>query len=167
MHFVSHTHVNTAFRFLASVFGAWLESVFVSILIVLFLQILITTRIGFDTGLRVDMLILSAAVVAVTWLYLTKQRTRPTRLQLIGVGVGWAMLTIVAEWAFRQYVEDHVVLRFLVNAILGDEDLSREQLWRLFLIAQLLAPVLLGGMRDMLDHRRRRRTGRLVGKNGT
>ena len=167
MHLASHTQVNTAFRFLASVFGAWLESVFISILVILFLQILITARIGIDTAFRVDMLILSAAVVAVTWLYLTKQRTRPTRLQLIGVGIGWALLTIVAEWAFRQYVRDHVILKFLINTIMDDEGLSREQLWRLFLLAQLLAPVLLGGVRDVVALRRRKRSGRLVGRNGT
>lgn len=161
MALAQHMHFTTAFRSLGAVLGAWLESVIGAIFLLILLQFLITGRSESSDGVHPDTLLIVVAVGAVTWLYLNRQQMHQSSLYLVAVGAGWAVLTIVAGWVFQVYLEDHVVLRFFINTLLGDENLSRLKLWRLFLIAQLVAPALLGVVRDKLEYRRSLRRHRL------
>ncbi len=105
----------------------------------------IDPALGEQVSHVVSTLLLSAVIVAVTWVCSPWLRVRSVR-DAWGVGVFWVVLTVAFEFLAGHYLFGH---RW--DQLLADYDVSRGRIWPLVLLADLVAPVLAAKFRGVTN----------------
>jgi hypothetical protein len=120
----------------------WIVFVFVAILNGIFRESLLVPRTGETVGRAISTLMLSAAILLITWLTIRWiGPTDPSHAVLTG-GI-WLALTVAFEFGFG-----HVAGKSLAE-LLADYNVFQSRIWVLVLLTTAVAPYLTGRLRGL------------------
>lgn len=120
---------------------AWLLLLLLAILNGAFRQGVLIPRVGDVAGHIVSTLLLSALILAATWLLLPWIRPVTTGEALM-VGALWVVLTLAFE-----FLAGHYLFHKPWPELLADYDIAKGRIWPLVLLVTLLAPLIVQRVR--------------------
>lgn len=102
-------------------------------------EYMITPHVGEHYGQAVSIVILSLAILAVSYAYFSLSPIAHTQTELLCIGIIWMVLTIVFEFTFFT-----AVMGEPVSEIIGSYNILRGRIWVLVPLTTLIAPSLVG-----------------------
>ena len=116
-------------------FIVWILLLVIAVLNGAIRDLLISPRLGEQTGHVISTVILCATIFLVAWLSIQWIGSDGTRDALL-VGIQWVLLTVAFEFLAGHYLFGHTWER-----LLADYNLFRGRIWVFVLAANLLAPL--------------------------
>jgi len=120
-------------------FGVWVIFGILAIINGVIRNKFYTPKIGEYPGHVVSTIIGICFVVVLTYLFLRFIRIDYSNLDLLLIGGFWVILTVLFEFVFGHYVIGHSW-----GKLLADYNILQGRLWSLFLLAELISPILFG-----------------------
>jgi hypothetical protein len=136
-------------RILWQALGVWLLLLVFAFVNALFRGFVLETAVGPEAAHVLATTTLAGAVFLASFLWVGTSPRRYSPRTLLAVGVGWAVLTLAFEFSWGRLVAGRPW-----SELLSEYDLSRGRLFGLVIAAELVSPLLVGGIR------------RLAGKTG-
>jgi hypothetical protein len=123
--------------------GLWGLLVLVAIINGALREGLLTPNLGDTLGRALSAVILSAAILLVAYLFLSRTSIEYTASDLWMVGAMWLVLTVVFEFGFGHFVMGHS-WEFLME----DYNILKGRIWAVVLIVSAVGPYLMGSFVD-------------------
>lgn len=121
--------------------GLWCLMVLCAVLNGIFRQSILLPRIGKHAGHIVSSVILSLAVLLVSFAFFSLSSVDYSDLDLWFVGILWVVLTTGFEFGFG-----HFVMKRSWSMLLEDYNLLKGRVWSLVLLVTFLSPYLMGSI---------------------
>lgn len=87
----------------------------------------------------ISSIILSGLIFLITYIFLKNTKAVFSKKDLIMVGVLWVLLTMIFEFGFGHFIMGHPW-----EKLLADYNIFKGRVWSLVLLADLIAPYLVG-----------------------
>lgn len=155
VHSLSHPGRRHVARLLSGAACSWLGIVAVVFLFEVVWRGLRASEEGVPAAEWADGIIAGGIVLLSAWFYVYEQAGDAGPRQLAVVGAVWVSLSITLEYVYRLYAVHHYVMRFLMSMFMGDYRGSNGWLWDLFLAVQLVGPVSMGVLSEVLSDRKK------------
>lgn len=104
----------------------------------LFRQSVLIPLFGEMAGRQISTILLSTAFFIFVFILLRREFIRLRYYQLLLIGIMWLALTLAFEFGFGYFV-DHIS----ISQLLADYDITRGKIWPLFLILELITPIVI------------------------